>query len=137
MTLRKMMMKTKNRGYIPSCFLHFCGHFYIWVFGQWPLLFGFLWFWDDLWEKTLQKAHFFWPFGHFHFKSGQPAKPVFMRVPGVCGHFPTFFFNLLLLKNNNIYNNWQIKVGFWPQQYLVPNYAKNTRAIMKRIRIGD
>ena len=44
-----------------------------------------------------------------------------MRVPGVCGHFPTFFFNLLLLKNNNIIYNWQIKVGFWPQQYLVQN----------------
>ena len=44
-----------------------------------------------------------------------------------------FFLN----KNNNIIYNWQIKVGFWPQQDLVQNYAKNTRAIMKRIRIGD
>ena len=46
-----------------------------------------------------------------------------MRVPGVCGHFPTFFFNLLLLKNNNIIYNWQIKVGFWPQQYSAQNFA--------------
>ena len=46
-------------------------------------------------------------------------------------------YSLELLKNNNIYNNWQIKVGFWPQQYFVSNYAKNTCAIMKRIRIGD
>ena len=29
--------------------------------------------------------------GHFFFKSGQPANPVFMRVPGLCGHFPTYF----------------------------------------------
>ena len=78
------------------------GHFYL----------GFYGFEMICEKKFLQKAHFFWPFGHFHFKSGQPAKPVFMRVPGVCGHFPTFFFNLLLLKIIYIYNNWQKKSGF-------------------------
>lgn len=56
-----------------------------------------------------------------------------MRVPGVCGHFPTFFFNLLLLKNNNIIYNWQIKVGFWPQQYLVQNFANITKTLMRRL----
>ena len=98
------------------------GHFYL----------GFCGFKVICEKKFLQKAHFFWPFGHFCFKSGQPAKPVFMRVPGVCGHFPTFFLNLLLIKNNNIYNNWQIKVGFWPQQYFVLNHAKNTSPFMER-----
>ena len=113
--------KTKTEG---TCPLVFCIFVVIFIFGFLVIGHFYLGFYDFelTYEKNfLQKAHFFWPFGHFCFKSGQPAKPVFMRVPGVRGHFPTFFLNLLLLKNNNIIYNWQIKVGFWPQQYLVQN----------------
>ena len=126
------MMKTKNGGYMPSSFLYFCGHFYIWVFGHWPLLFGFSWFWGDLLEKIFTKSPLFlaiWPFFFLKWAALEASVHAGSRGLWPLSHF---FFNLLLLKNNNIIYNWQIKVGFWPQQYFVPNHAKNTSPFMER-----
>ena len=132
------MMKTKKRRVHALLFFAF-----LWsllYLGFWSLA-TFIWvfmvFMRFVRKIFYKKPTFFDHLAIFILKVGSPRSQYSCGFPGFVATFPLFFFNLLLLKINNIYNKWQIKVGFWPLQYLVQNFAKNTRAIMKRIRIGD
>ena len=84
-------------------------------------------------KNFYKKPTFFDHLAIFILKVGSPRSQYSCGFPGFVATFPLFFFNLLLLKNNNIIYNWQIKVGFWPQQYLVKNFANITKTLMRRI----